>query len=382
MLAPKGGSGIWAASCSSLMAVDLRTSAPVVVASTSHSVEALRRAKITSICTPTLTYDDPLVAMATTDVVEYYDARYPSVPLHTWTHRRGFDRTLSLVPLGTAEHAMTCLSSQRNRLRALYDVRQEKTHLSFAMPSMLHASSLLAHEPASPAPPCFVDMTTLPGWGDWAPAHHGHVLQLEQTMRGALYAQWLGPEHDEDRDSRSAASHVRWSLQAQRNEKEACGTHDAGPFGELETTHVDFRALYKGVSRSLTTATILGWLGTDTPEALGHALPERLAALNAAPAELTRVPHTLYVYIAHTDWIVCTAAAKIRIALARRTCTRVPRGMALRCWHRRPVGTRSSAYGPPIRPRTSRPWSMRLRPGPHAICSRGSRRGTALCLTH
>ncbi|WFD18835.1 hypothetical protein MCAP1_001046 [Malassezia caprae] len=284
MLAANRGPGIWAASCSNLMSMDLRASAPAVVASTSHSVEALRRAKITSLCAPTLSYDAPLVAIATTDVVEYYDARYPSVPLHTWTHRRGFDRTLSLASLGTAEHAMLCLSSQRNRLRTLYDVRQEKTHLDFAMPSVLHAPSLLVHEPTSPAPPCFADMTALPGWADWAPAHHGRVLQLEQTMRGALYAQWLGPVCDEDRESHSAAR-VQWSLQAQQNEKEACGTHDAGPFGELETTHVDFRALYK--------ATILGSLGTDTLDTLERVLPERLKALHAAPPELAHAPHTL-----------------------------------------------------------------------------------------
>ena len=36
---------------------------------------------------------------------------------------------------------------------------------------------------------------------------------------------------------------------AQQNENEACNTHDAGPFGELETTPVDFRTLYKGGSR-------------------------------------------------------------------------------------------------------------------------------------
>lgn len=360
MLAAKAGPHIWAASCSKLMTVDVRASTPAnVVASTSHSAETLRRSKITSICTPSLDWDSPLVAMSTTDVVEYYDARYPSVPLHTWTHRRGFDRSLFLTPLGSTEHAMLCLSSQRNRLRSLYDVRREKaSYLNFSMPSMLRAMPMLANEPVSPAPPCFVDMTTLSGWEDWAPAHHGHVLQLEQTMRNALYAQWLGPLTEECVDKHSAASQVLWSSQAQRNESEARHIQDPGPFGELETTHVDFRALFP--------AAILGWLGTDTPFTLEETLPKRITDVLTSPTELARTPHTLYVYRTNADSIDCIIKARLPIVLAPRSCTFMPQRMARHCWHPRPVRLRWNACGTSIPPPYWRPWSMPMRPEPRA----------------
>ncbi|WFD26185.1 hypothetical protein MNAN1_001162 [Malassezia nana] len=253
----------------------------VAVASMAHSVDAMRRSHITSIAIPTLSWDASLIAMATTDAVEYYDARYPSVPLGTWAHRRGFDRTLTLSTMGTAEHAILCLSSQRNRLRSLYDVRREKSYLTCAMPSLLR-TSMLAHEPCSPTQPCFVDMTQLPGWNDWAPPHRGTVLYLEQTMRGAVYAQWLGPHTGSEA---MATGEVQWSHYAQQVETQARSTHDEGPFGEQETTPVDYRAVYQ--------AALLGTLGTDTPDAPGPGVPERLTALLETPTELAHVPHTL-----------------------------------------------------------------------------------------
>ena len=76
---------------------------------------------------------------------------------------------------------------------------------------------------------------------------------------------------------------------------------------------------------------MLGWLGTDTPDSLGHALPERLAALHEPPTKLVPVPHTLYVHCAHTDLIGCIDAVKIQTVLVRRSCTRAPQHTALRC---------------------------------------------------
>lgn len=62
-------------------------------------------------------------------------------------------------------------------------------------------------------------------------------------MRGAVYAQWLGPHTGSDA---MATGEVQWSHRAHQAEAQARATHDEGPFGEQETTPVDYRGVYQG----------------------------------------------------------------------------------------------------------------------------------------
>lgn len=255
MLAPREPHTLFAASCYDVYTLDVRDPSPHALWSMPYSTDTLSRTHMTSILASHL--DAHLLAIATTDYVQYYDVRYAHVPWHTWRHHRGFDRTLALQAAQLDETEYLFLSSQSNRLHTAYAAHPDPTRmLSFDAPTIVaHA----APPGPSPSPPC------------WA-ASNSLVWQVEQTTQGALWMQAHGPQ---------ATSRV--GLAASLH-KPPLARPDDGPFGGTEVTHMDFRAVYQ--------MGLLGWLGLTDPLGTEAQTPARLEALEHVPAPLAERPHT------------------------------------------------------------------------------------------
>ena len=255
MLAPRDPHTLLATSCYDIYSLDARDPLPHTLLSMPYSTDTLRRTHITSMVVSHLHAN--LMAIATTDYVQYYDVRYPHVPWHTWRHHRGFDRTLALGAAQLDETEYLFLSSQSNRLHTAYAAHPDPVRmLSFDAPTMVaHA----APPGPSPSPPYWA-------WSD------SMLWQVEQTRNGALWMQAHGPR---------ATSHV--GLEASWH-MSPLDDHDVGPFGGIEVTHMDFRAVYK--------MGLLGWLGLTDPLGAEAQTPARLEALRHVPVPLANQPHT------------------------------------------------------------------------------------------
>lgn len=213
---------MYAASCYDVHAIDLRTKTPSALLTTSHSVESLRRSMFTSLHVSALPH---MLVTSSTDSVQYHDTRMAREPWHTWTHHRGFDRSLAMsaVHVGGTEYIL--LSSQRNRLHTVYATGPE---LTFDAPGML-PSAAPHTDTTSPTPPLYQTIEDV-------------VVQTEQTDRGAVWMQLF------------TTSDKKIELEAfsTLQSPAANATQDAGPFGSMEVTHMDFRAVYKRTSSLLT----------------------------------------------------------------------------------------------------------------------------------
>lgn len=236
------------ASCYTLYTLDIRVRVmltqaprPVNVMSTAHSNHVLRRTKLTSLKTSNLIVQDrPLLALSTTDEVQYYDRRYTRVPLYSWAHRRGYDRSLSLCPVPTSGSDCFLLSSQHNRLLVAYgaeiDSLQEVNSLKLHTPSFIESAVPPQLERQSPTHPFIADLSAL-GWDE------DLVYTVEQSMLGAL---WMRP-FSRKKDYEWPNLYINWSQEARECERKASEMDDPGPFGDAEMTPVDYRTLYKGL---------------------------------------------------------------------------------------------------------------------------------------
>lgn len=252
---------------------------------TAHSNHLLRRTKITSFQPSLGAADDPFLALCTTEEVQFYDRRYTHVPLFSWAHRRGYDRTLALadVPI-TAPHSVL-LSSQQNRLLVTYGMHTEPRRgidtLQLYAPRSVPSAVPPQTCAPSPTSPYLVNLDAL-GWGNDV------VCTLEQTLRGALWMRLLRTSPGESWPS----LHTSWAPDAHQRARDASDTEDAGPFGDAEMTPVDYRQLYQGACTS-DAAGVLGYLGTDDLAAWETSTPSRLDALAHEPPGTA--PETLYV---------------------------------------------------------------------------------------
>ena len=224
---------------------------PTTMVQTAHSNHLLRRTKITSF-QPSLGADDsPFLALCTTEEVQFYDRRYTHVPLYSWAHRRGYDRTLTLTDVPVAAPHSVLLSSQHNRLLVTYGMHTEPRRgvdtLQLYAPRSVPSAVPPQTCAPSPTPPCLTSLDA-PGWGDDV------VCTLEQTMRGALWMRLLRTSPSETWPS----LHTAWSPRAQQRERDASDTEDAGPFGDAEMTPVDYRQLYQGACELADAASVLG----------------------------------------------------------------------------------------------------------------------------
>lgn len=264
MLAPRDPHTLFATSCYDIYTLDVRDPSPHTLLSMPYSTDTLRRTHMTSMVASHL--HAHLMAIATTDYVQYYDVRYAHVPWHTWRHHRGFDRTLALSAAQLEETEYLFLSSQSNRLHTAYAARPDPARmLSFDAPTLVaHA----APPGPSPSPPCWASSDSL-------------IWQVEQTRNGALWMQAHG--------SRATS---RVGLETSLHTP-PLDSHDAGPFGGIEVTHMDFRAVYK--------MGLLGWLGVTDPLGTEAQTPARLEALEHVPAPLVNQPHTRMERVFHAQ---------------------------------------------------------------------------------
>lgn len=213
---------------------------------TAYSPLAFCRSKITSVQASSL---PSALAIATTDDVQYYDVRQPRMPLFTWAHHRGYDRTLALSALSVhdTDAEALVLSSQCNRLLCVYGARKGRFYAPHELPSAVPVGV----SPTSPTPPFLGRLGT-------------RTALVEQTDRGALWLQYVGSHKD---DEQFHPPMPRWTSQACRNDLLAKQVEDAGPFGEHEVTHIDLRAVYRGAYHELT-------------DVSGHARPARARRLS------------------------------------------------------------------------------------------------------
>lgn len=234
---------LYASSCYDVHAIDTRAPEPSMILSTSYSPQAMRRAKVTSLAVSQLPMPSTLLAVATTDAVQYYDVRFPTVPWSSWNHQRGFDRTLSLHRANVEGGEYLVLSSQKNRLHTVYGAQADDTHaLTFDAPHVLRSAVPYTQiTAASPTPPAFA--TGLNSFGGSTDSSKT-LWQVEQTMRGSLWMQLV--------QASSAASNdepiqVAWAHGLCKRAEDAKQTYDPGPFGRMEVTQMDFRAVFKGM---------------------------------------------------------------------------------------------------------------------------------------
>ncbi|PKI85327.1 hypothetical protein MVES_000312 [Malassezia vespertilionis] len=243
------------ASCYAINTIDRRTPAPTPIVDLSHSVHTMCRNKITSLQPSFLHTERYLLALASTDAVQYYDVRFPNVPMASWAHDRGYDRTLTLCPTTPGSFL---LASQKNRLLGAYSAciipeAQTWAYLAAERPCWVQSAIPEAHSTPLSAP-----------FAANLQPHVPATVLLEQSERGALWMRYLDVETTEHLAS------------------EAHKTQDPGPFGDAEVTRTDWRTLYK--------AAILGWLGISDPFSHERAAEIMLQALQHAPA--TSMPHT------------------------------------------------------------------------------------------
>ncbi|WFD05007.1 hypothetical protein MVES1_000332 [Malassezia vespertilionis] len=254
------------ASCYAINTIDRRTPAPTPIVDLSHSVHTMCRNKITSLQPSFLHTERYLLALASTDAVQYYDVRFPNVPMASWAHDRGYDRTLTLCPTTPGSFL---LASQKNRLLGAYSAciipeAQTWAYLAAERPCWVQSAIPEAHSTPLSAP-----------FAANLQPHVPATVLLEQSERGALWMRYL--------DVESALPAVHWSPATEHLASEAHKTQDPGPFGDAEVTRTDWRTLYK--------AAILGWLGISDPFSHERAAEIMLQALQHAPA--TSMPHTL-----------------------------------------------------------------------------------------
>lgn len=228
--------GYLAANATEVYFLDDRAPEPSVVAQAAYSTTAMQQSKYTSVCASSLyAHDTVCAAVSTTDVVEYYDLRYPNVPLQSWSHRRGHDRSLRLHALYANDTEVLCLTSRRNRLTTAYQTHTDPTtKLLFDLPSTLPSAVPLSWAPEAPSSSYWVDMASVPG------ATAPLILQMEQTQRGDIWMQSYATKPAEPWDV-----HVTWTPTLQAAATQAQRLEDSGPFGEREATHMDFRAVHQ-----------------------------------------------------------------------------------------------------------------------------------------
>jgi len=234
---------LYASSCYDVHAIDTRAPEPSMILSTSYSPQAMRRAKVTSLAVSQLPMPSTLLAVATTDAVQYYDVRFPTVPWSSWNHQRGFDRTLSLHRTNVEGGEYLVLSSQKNRLHTVYGAQADDTHApTFDAPHILRSAVPYTQiTAASPTPPAFV--TGLNSFGGSTDSSET-LWQLEQTMRGSLWMQLVQASSAAPNDE---PIQVAWTHGLCKRAEDAKQTYDPGPFGRMEVTQMDFRAVFKGM---------------------------------------------------------------------------------------------------------------------------------------
>lgn len=234
---------LYASSCYDVHAIDTRAPEPSMIFGTSYSPQAMRRAKVTSLTVSQLPMPSTVLAVATTDAVQYYDVRFPTVPWSSWNHQRGFDRTLSLHRTNVEGGEYLILSSQKNRLHTVYGAQADDTHaLTFDMPHILRSTVPYTQvTAASPTPPAFATSLNSSGGS----THSSETLwHVEQTMRGSLWMQLVQASSAAPDDE---PIQVAWTHGLCKRAENAKQTYDPGPFGQMEVTQMDFRAVFKGM---------------------------------------------------------------------------------------------------------------------------------------
>ena len=236
-LSPSSDHILAAASCFAAYTLDRRAPEPVVLMDTSYSANVLRRTKITSLHTSSLDLPDThLYALSSTEDVQYYDKRYPNVPLCSWAHRRGYDRTLVLSPVPGIASDGYVLSSQKNRLLTVYGAQIQSDNDTKTLAVYAPRSVASAVPPNgyfdSPTPPFLAEIGTERALG-----------LVEQTQQGALWMRYLHPDGG---NADLVEPTVHWPDQVKQWSKDAEEMEDAGPFGDTEVTQLDYRTLYKG----------------------------------------------------------------------------------------------------------------------------------------
>lgn len=236
-LSPSSDHILAAASCFAAYTLDRRAPEPVVLMDTSYSANVLRRTKITSLHTSSLDLPDThLYALSSTEDVQYYDKRYPNVPLCSWAHRRGYDRTLVLSPVPGIASDGYVLSSQKNRLLTVYGAQIQSDNDTKALAVYAPRSVASAVPPNgyfdSPTPPFLAELGI-----------EGTLGLVEQTQQGALWMRYLHPGGGY---ADLVEPTVYWPDQVKQWSKDAEEMEDTGPFGDTEVTQLDYRTLYKG----------------------------------------------------------------------------------------------------------------------------------------
>lgn len=270
-----------AASSSALYILDKRVgraadqlTEPTLLYHTDYSASALRRGKITSIATSAVSFEDtPLFAVSTTDHVHYFDRRYASLPVVSWAHRRGYDRTMSLHSIPGPGADGFVLASQRNRLLTTYGVESTEGSVDRYVAQWIPSGVPSTYDTSSPTPPYLADLGGL--GGTWT---QGTSALLEQTHDGAVWLRYMA------RPSLLSLDEPLPPIDVPPSTPLPPGPSEAGPFGSTEETPMDFRTLYQ--------AAILGWLGLPQMQAWQAATSARIKAATHAALP---VPSTLYV---------------------------------------------------------------------------------------
>ena len=272
------------ASSHAVFHVDSRTRGCDTLVHTAHSANTLQRAVNTSLQRFRSADQEHTFSLCTTDYVHLYDMRNTQRPVVSWLHGRGFDRTLSLLPLPRQSAPRSCvlLASQRNRLLTMYaaEMRSEaRLHDATYAPSSLPSAVPPNISRTSPSPPCVADLGRFPGWESSSP-----TLLVEQTSPGSVWLRTLQDAAAELADLPDV--HVHWPPETQRLAVESQAVEDAGPFGDCEAWHLDFRLVYQ--------AAMLGWLGISNPETLERSTPQLIEALERYTQESAPgLPRTL-----------------------------------------------------------------------------------------
>lgn len=242
VLEPGADQPMYAATAHRLYSVDARApsaQAATLVAETSREAHAYQRAVLTGVCASQL---PSMVAVASTDRVAYYDPRFPDEPVHSWTHYRGHDRTLSLGAVRVHDDEVLCLGSQRNMLTTTYTARADPhTYIAAQPPGMVRSAA--PPRPAGAIAPTPAYWATLAAW---APSMGQEVWHMEQAPTGDLWLQRYAPAGEAGAHEAPCAPAA--PLQRRVQDSADAAWHDAGPFGAREATHLDFRAVYRGTS--------------------------------------------------------------------------------------------------------------------------------------